>query len=167
MKLADLEQEYYKDLGKYAFSHAYDDFDDIFLFGMRFYLSVCHWSLGKNKAEVDEIGDLDFTVEGYSCQQLFMSFYSPLIRHQSFECIKFSLECKLLTLLKCSELSKIDVLRLYVFYIVLCHCFYGYKDTMVTNLKFIFKFGNKLCSVNALSEIHRLNQVALEFLSLW
>ncbi len=159
MKLYDLEQEYYSNLGKYAIGHAFDDFDDIFLFGLRFYASLC--------CSLKKTDDLEFTVNGEECKQLFMSFYSPLSRAFPLEHIKISFECKFLTLLKGCELSKIEVLRLYVFYLVLSHSLYGGKTEMQNNLKYIFELAHRFCSVNSLGELEQIYAEGKEALERW
>ncbi len=159
MKLNELEQEYYSNLGKYAIGHAFDDFDDIFLFGLRFYASLC--------CSLKETEDLEFTVNGEECKQLFMSFYSPLSRAFPLEQIKISFECKFLVLLKGCELSKIEVLRLYVFYIVLCHSLYGSKAVMQDNLQYIFELAHRFCSVNVLGELEESYKKGMAALEHW
>ena len=159
MKLNELEQEYYSNLGKYTISHGFDDFDDIFLFGLGFYASLC--------CSLKETEDLEFTVNGEECKQLFMSFYSPLSRAMSLEHIKISFECKFLTLLKGCELSKIEVLRLYVFYIVLCHSLYGSKAVMQDNLQYIFELAHRFCSINVLGKLEQFYKDGMENLARW
>ncbi|MBD5129111.1 MAG: hypothetical protein HDT43_04185 [Ruminococcaceae bacterium] len=159
MTLRELEQEYNSNLGKYIYSHTYDDFDDIFLFGLHFYAALCD-SLKKTE-------ELEFTVKGEECKELFMSFYSPLAGARSPEHTKISFECKFLTLLKCRELSKIEVIRLYLLYIVLCHSFYGNKEVMLNNLKYIFELGHRFCSVYVLGELEEYYKMGIAALEQW
>lgn len=157
MKLNELEQEYYSNLGKYAIAHAFDDFDDIFLFGLRFYASLC-----KSLAKTEE---LEFTVKGEECKELFAAFYTPLVRAMPFERVRMSLECEFLVLLKERELSKVEVQRLYAFYIVLCHSFYGDKNVMQSNLQYIFELAHSFCSVNALGELNCFYEMGVGILN--
>lgn len=148
MTLRDLEQDYNSNLGKYAIGHAFDDFDDIFLFGLRFYACLCD-SLRKTEK-------LEFSVTGNECKELFMSFYSPLAGARSLEVVKISLECKFLVLLNDGNLSKSEVRRLYMFYLVLCHSFYGNKVIMQDNLKYIYELAHRFCSANSLGELEQI-----------
>ena len=159
MTLRDLEQEYNSNLGKYAIGHSFDDFDDIFLFVLQFYASLCD-SLKKTE-------ELEFTVKGEECKELFMSFYSPLAGARLPEHIKISFECKFLVLLKSSELSKIEVLRLYILYVVLCHSIYGNKAVMMNNLKYIYELGHRFCSSNVLGRLEQFYKTGIAALEQW
>ncbi len=141
------------------------EYNDIFIFVLNFILTVVE--SGLINTSVSRLGNMEFTVKGEACQELFGSFLDPYVNAYPYWYVEMCMNFEMLYLVGHAQFSYLDSSRLVVLYVLLKKAYFTDKVSMIKNLEEIKDLSMSFCDYVGIGDVDELLHKIQDALAKW